>query len=411
MKLKSLNIFSKEGERKMRTFTKKRGLFAAAATLLIVTVMLVTTWCSNDIGDEYTDNFTLPDGKGAVRLSFNDNVTRTIMPGTTTVSLGDFKLFKFIFEPNGSGTKLEHLVLVGTDSLTAAIVLDPGVYALTVIAYDTSVTSPDPTAASDWDAVAGNVVPVPVTILAGKIAHEKVELRLLTDGTVDGIFQYTLFNKTNNASYIDPDDIESAFMRFSPITMGGSSGIEINISDKFDNLPHTYNAIKTGIYYVEFEIEVESETVYFMHVVHIMNNNYTSAYEFKIGIDYFNAVYKFGSNELTFDDSDRSPVIKYSINNGTNFSVIPVPLSIPRGKTIIFKVEDPVGYVYDAGDFEWYCLSSTPTTSTTFTIDTTPAGYGEAVNPFSSARDYNLTVVGVVSNVKYATIVKFSVTP
>ncbi|WP_461246177.1 hypothetical protein [Treponema sp. R6D11] len=75
----------------MKTFTKKRGFFVAAAALLAVTVMLVTTWCSNDIGsgNEYTDDFTPPDGKGAVRLSFNEKINRTILP-TSGLTIGDF---------------------------------------------------------------------------------------------------------------------------------------------------------------------------------------------------------------------------------------------------------------------------------------------------------------------------------
>jgi len=379
----------------MKNLTKKRGFFAAAAALLVVTVMLGITWCSNDIGGK-PDEFTPPAGKGAVRLSFNDEVARTISPGASGItSIDDFTQFQFIFEPNGSGTKWDHIV-AKTD-VNDPIILDPGTYDLTVIGYILE--------SSIQVAVAGNASPVPVTIAPGKVIHETIMLRLLIDGSADGFFKYTL-----EESDFETGDITAATMTFTQIT-GGAAVAPVDIIDKFDDAPHTIT-LKIGIYYVKFELHVGGDTVTFTHVVHIYKGM-TSTYVFSIGLNYFNAIHQFQGGNLDFDDDDYIPEISYVI---THESIAGSPTQYTEGDTITLIRGDEI--VFTASNsavtyssFEWYCLSGSSLGSTnTCTINTTAAGYPATYNLYSSERNYDLTVIGVADGIKYAIVVKFEVT-
>jgi len=379
----------------MKNLTKKRGIFVAAAALLVVTTMLVTTWCSNDIGGK-ADEFTPPAGKGAVRLSFNEDVARTISPGASGItSVGDFTQFQFIFEPNGSGTKWDHVV--AKTAVNDPIILDPGIYDLTVIGYieESSVQV----------AVAGNATPVPVTIAAGKVVHENIMLRLLVDGSGDGIFEYTL----EESDFIT-GDIISATMTFTQIT-GGAAVTPVNIKDEFDDTPHQ-KTLKIGIYYVKFELHVGGDTVTFTHVVHIYKG-LTSSYIFSIGLNYFNAIHQFQSGDLDFDDEDYIPEISYvitraSVTGSSTQYTTGTTITLERGDVIVFTASNS-DVVYDS--YEWYCLSSSSLFNTnTCIINTTAAGYPSTYNLYSSERNYDLTVIGIHDGIKYATVVKFEVT-
>ena len=403
----------------MKNLTKKRGLFAAAAALLVVTVMLGITWCSNDIGSK-PDEFTPPAGKGAVMLSFNKDVSRkTIMPGPGSISsIDDFDEFQITFTPaapTATGTLWDERV--DKANLHDAIILDPGTYTLTIVGYiDYDQLLSIPTNTPDLRAEAQTSEPVSVTIAAGTIAHKTVVLRLIMNGTDEGTFRYTL-----DDDLITPADITSATMTLTPIK-NGDTVAPISIKSEFDNTPRPI-MLKTGIYDIKFELTVGGDTVTFTHVVHIYKDM-ISDYTFKIGLNYFNAVFQFGSNEITFNDSDMCPVIEYS-TDGTNFTAVPIlsPIASPfsRNTVITFRVNPTTDYT--ANSFEWYCLDNTALTNTSYppyctissntttcTIDTTRPAY-PTNNPFSAARFYNLTVVGLKGGQKYATIVEYSVTP
>ncbi|WP_461246176.1 hypothetical protein [Treponema sp. R6D11] len=285
--------------------------------------------------------------------------------------------------------------------MTNPIILDPGVYDLTVVGYISD-------GGGGTVAVASNVLPVTVAIDAGKIAHKAIELRLLTDGSDDGTFTYTLDN-TN----ITTADITTANMTITPISANGTGVQTISIKSQFGSGDTI--TLKNGIYSIEFTLQVGGDTVTFMHIVHIYIG-LDSSYIFSIGLNYFNAIYQSGSGDITFSASDKNPTIEYCINpdpNPSNNTYISYTegtiISLNRGDKIEFTITN--SSIYTAGSFAWYCLSSTSRTSNaTYTINTTLATY-PAVNEFSSARDYNLTVTGVVNGENFYTLVKFSVTP
>lgn len=401
----------------MKNFTKKRGFFTAAAALLAVAAMFVTTWCSNGIGGNNADDFTPPEGKGAIKLSFNNEIARaTIMPDATGLDLTDMDVFRFTFAPDSSnsnaGTSPWDYEVAKT-ALENEIVLDPGDYLLTVTGYkieNVGVTD-------DRIPTIRNATPIPVTLERGKLAHKAVVLGYIVDGSGEGYFKYTL---TLNGG-ITTSDIITATMTLNPITGNGTATI-VNqpIKGDFGSGQKTLQ-LKTGIYTVKFYLEVGGDEVTFMHILHIYEEQY-SIYAFSIGLDYFNAVYQFQPGELTADDTDKNPTILYSISGGasnvTYDEDAPNISPITRGQSITFTVDNASDY----DSFDWYCLGSSPLTTVsgvttvsggTCIINTTATTPPTAYNQFSSARDYSLTVVGTAkaNGLQYATVVKFSVTP
>jgi len=401
----------KRRRKKMTTFTKKRGFFTVSAALLIIVAMLGITWCNNDISNENNvDDFTPPPGKGAVRLNFNDKIARTILPGDTLTALNQFDSFTFKFAANGSGTSIDIENIVFSE-LTNPIILDPDTYDLTVIGYiDVSATS-----TPDLKEMAKNATAVSVLIEAGKVKSEKVVIRLINepDGIAEGTFVYTL-----DDTYIEPDDITTATLTITAITANGSTLAPINIKAGFTGTPQTPITLFTGIYYVNFYLKVGGDEVTFRYVVHIYEGK-TSNYVFTIGLNYFNAIYQFDSEDIIFE-KDSSPSIVYGINSApvTTSYTSGVSISLTRGNKITFTVKNATDYT--ANSFEWYCIGNTELVTDdyctissdkkTCALVTAPAIH-PAINPYASARDYYLTVVGSIDGTKYATVVEFSVSP
>jgi len=401
----------------MKTFTKKRGFFAATAALLIVTAMLVTTWCSNDIGDsnEYTDNFTPPAGKGAVRLSFNKNIVRTILPDDADVDI--FNEFEFQFTPTSSlggsptGSSVSKILAKGNE--TDPIILDPGFYDLIVVAKIKVNNIMEP--------AAENETAVSVEIKAGKITNEAIVLKAHDPATgKTGTFSYTLTGLVAS----DFATADTATITLTPIGSLGSNIGPLPVKSQFNGSTQSIPSIDTGFYYVDFTLKVATDIVTFRHVVHIYPNM-ISHYDFTVSLNYFNAVFKLEDGDITFTPiTDKDIVIHYDINDthaDANPSPTPfdeydgTPIVLHRGDKIVFTVNNSA--LFTANSFEWYCLSDTPlpTTNNTIncTINTAAAAPSASYNPFSTAKYYTLSVVGelIEDHKQYATVVEFSVIP
>jgi len=366
----------------MRTFTKKRGFFAVAATLLIVTVMLVTTWCSNDIGDESTDNFTLPPGKGAVRLSFNEKIARTILPDDYT-DISQFDKFDFEFTPTSStGTAkiVKDLNHSNTDgaigTILAPIILDPGTYRLTVYAYIGS----DPAAKSDPGETGD------ITITAAKTTSATIKLRPYDQATGNGTFNYKI------TSTIAVGDITSATMNLTPILHGASDTVDLISQSKW-NAAATDLPVVAGDYYLDFVVLVKTgETVTFRHIVHIYHN-LTSTYDFTINPDYFNAVFQLISSNISYEHPEDVTM---------SFATDGTPSSLSEGGTVIVRKGDSVEITASAispggttiTGYEWYSQDGLDIGdgSNVFTVDTTNSG------EFSNKKTYLLTIVAVTKD-------------
>ena len=401
MKLKSLNIFSKEGERKMRTFTRKRGLFAAAATLLIVTVMLVTTWCTNDIGDGggYTDDFILPPGKGGIRINFNKDIARTIIPDGADVNI--FDQFLFSFTPT-SGVITPINKTVPKAKLYDVIVLDTGTYDLSVIAYIADLSQVMQPAAVT-DAAAG----ISVTISAGTTINKTIELKVYEpDGTKDGIFSYTL---TLVAPLITFSPTDTATMVLTKI--GETNATETkNIKTEFDGNPKKFN-IASGYYYLDFILKVNGDTVNFRHVVHIYQGM-TSSYTFNISMNYFGAGFQLNNGNIIYDPlDDHKPELEYIIVGDVG-SATPVldkgTIPFQRGHDLSLTVTNDLTEGYIADEYEWYCLSNESLgVSSIFVMRATNPS-----DPFYYSRDYSLMVLGTTADgKKHASTIIITVAP
>jgi len=368
----------------MKNFPKKRGLFAVTAVLLTVVAILVTIGCGNDIGSgsDYTDDFTPPAGKGAVKLNFNEKIQRTILPDNATVA--DIDEYEFQFTPNPTGSVFTKPNIDPSD-VSVPIVLDPGTYKLLVIAYMEFSGTMKPVAMCETS----------VTISAGKVVKEKIVLEVYEPKAGDtGTFSYTL-------SGIDDADINfgtnTATMMLTPIGVVGTAQ-SVNIKTQFTNTPYDIS-VATGMYYVDFAINLTGETANFRHIVHIYKNM-TSSYDFAITLDYFNAVF------ILDDDIEIAPIededidVTYTVDGGSS-TPYTIQFSVARGEPIVFTLVDASNY----DSIEWYCLSTTALSTTgTCTINTT-------TGTFSRAKDYSLTVVVEVDSKYYAKIIEFSVTP
>jgi hypothetical protein len=365
----------------MKNFTKKRGFFAVSAALLIVTAMLVTTWCSNDIGND-TDEFTPPPGKGAVKLSFEKEIARTILPDHA--DLDSFTKFDFVFtSAGGSATSYTEYNILPAN-LGDPITLDPGNYTLIVLAYIGA------------DLAAENAPAVSVTITAAKTTSAVIVLKPLdqTTATGNGIFKYKI------TSSILAGNITSAVLNLTPI-LAGAAQSNVDVSSYWnDNSDHNLT-VKAGDYYLDFVINVQSgETVTFRHIVHIYQNM-TSSYEFTINPNYFNAVFKLIATDLTYSHSqDKLPLLTadgVDKAEGAEITVI-------QGDTVTIAVKN--GSTVGFTSYEWYSQDDTNLqtgVSPAYIVDTSSG-------VFSARKTYQLTVVGVVSAAeKYYTFINIKV--
>jgi hypothetical protein len=378
----------------MKNLTKNRGFFAAAAALLVVTAMLVTIGCSSDISSK-SNEFTPPAGKGAVKLSFNKEIARTILPDNITAD--DFDEFEFQFTPTDSsgivtGTAVSKIFAQGDQY--DPIILDPGYYDLIIIAYlDFSKT-----ATPDMKPVATNADAVNILITAAKLTNTTITLKPYdpTTGTGNGIFKYKIITTILS-------DIEAAEMTLSEI--GGSNGgnVDILTDGEIDGDYHELS-VPAGYYYVDFVITVESgDEVTFRQLVHIMQHM-SSSYEFTISKDYFFAVLKFEDGDIIYQGpSDNKPVL--SIDGGTTGLAEGATITITNGGSQVITVQNVTSFT----SFEWYSQGSTnlqPVSAGTYTVNTSTGTI------FSVNKTYQLTIIGITStNDRYSSYIYIKVVP
>ncbi|WP_461257787.1 hypothetical protein [Treponema sp. R80B11-R83G3] len=399
----------------MKNFTKKRGFFAAAAALLAVTAMLVITWCSNAIGGNNADEFTPPAGKGAVRLSFNKEIARTILPEEVGV-LADIDEFEFQFTPATTGTA-KTISNIDPADITQEIVLDPGTYNLIVIAYVD-------VGGGTMEAAATNGTPGDsVLIEAGRVKSANINLKAYAPatGTDKGTFKYTLDAITGG---FGTTDTATMTLTVIPGAVGTTptpvTDYNPNIKSLFGSTAQTLT-LAVGYYYVDFVLHVGADTVTFRHVIHIYKNM-TSEYTFTVTLNYFNAVFKFGDTDINFVVEDKKPEITYSIAGVKYTYTEKTTISIPRSTIITFNVDNGTTYKFNniVYSIEWFGLTNSALATvsgvTTLSADNTNliinTTASDPYNPFSTAKVFNLTVVGETDDsTQYATVIEFSVTP
>jgi len=388
----------------MKNFIKKRGVVAAAAVLLAVAAIFVTITCNNDIdnGDDDGDNFTIPAGKGAIKLSFDENVARTIMPGDPNLTVSDFDGFKFQFTPTigSTGTAYISPTYIPSGNITDAITLDPGDYDLVVLAYfEMNKTSHGGNGLGpvDWKVVAANDPAVGVTITGAHTTNATIHLKAYANGVENGTFRYTI------TTSIDTADLLTAKMTLTNIATSVKVIDEQDIKAEILAGTQTDVNVVSGYYYVDFAIKVTTETnpIVFRHIAHIYSGQ-TSSYTFTLSPNYFNALFQLISTGIDYvHDGDNLPLLKYSDYILTEGDTI----ALAQGTSLTITVTNATTD-FD-GDIDWFCQSDTKlnaSSASNFLVDATNSS-----KPFYDKKTYLLTVVGQKGTKKYYTFINIKV--
>jgi hypothetical protein len=363
----------------MRILTKKSGIFAATAALLILSAMLVTG-CNGIVTGE--ESYTPPAGKGAVKLNFNKDVARTVMPdGITSASFYSFDI-DFLRDDGGTGIPYPNQgVLQANKGLP--INLDPGNYDLTVLAY---LNSGDTTPAAAFTTGTG----YSITITAGSSINYSITLKAIDDETFinagQGTFKWVI-------------DISS----FAASTVTGTIDIEqlggANYTDTLtlgtDGRFNSSELLNAGYYKVYFKFNFDSEEITFLQIVHIYSSM-TSTFNYKLEKNYFKLVSTtITPTSWTYEDWGTDIDIE-----GDNFGTIADDDEIKLG---LGEKEEILINNADEFTLEWYCtfkgtditgdlVTANAITTTVETDDTLIIERGSI--PFDNAGVYFITIIG-----------------
>jgi len=361
----------------MKNFSKKCGFLAAAAALLAITAMLVTTGCGNDMGGlGYNDEFTPPPGKGAVRLSFNEKLARTILPDEA--DFDSLTSFDFLFTARGGSSILKDELGIDPSNVKNPIVLDPGDYDLTVIGYVGS------------DAVAKNTPAEQITINAAKVTKATIVLKPNDQSTEtgNGTFKYKI------TSDIIKADVTSAVIKLTKIFQGGTQP-DVNVLSVWNDASPSSLAVKAGDYYLDLVVETTSIFT-FRHVIHIYESM-ISSYTFSINSGYFDAVFEL--EELTYEHpDDRSPVLFSGSGASKTTYAKGEEVTVSQGDSLVIEITDASDLF---SSYQWYLQSDSPlSTASSFTVNASTG------NTFYAIKRYYLVVEGV-SNIDGKTYYTF----
>jgi len=247
----------------MKTMMKKCGIFAAV--LLVMAALM--TGCSTP--DTSREEEQLLEGYGLVKISFADTVEQraTILP-STGLSLSDFTGgFTLQFTPTALGDAKSVDIPLTSASSPGAISLIAGTYTLDVLAYK----GPGKTLAAAGYSQAN------IVIAAGSAnTPVTITLEALADGKGTGTFTYTITNSITSTAVISKSD-----MIISPIPSGTAEpSINLDLQGKATVIGTA--TLKSGYYYVDFELIVDGKPNHFRHILHVYQNlDSTFIYEFK----------------------------------------------------------------------------------------------------------------------------------
>ena len=243
----------------MRTKTKKCGVFAALAAVLLLSAALVTS-CpeSLDLGslkvpqEKEQTPFVPPPGMGYIRLNIIDpDQARTVMPTLPTVQF-------YSVTVTGTGGTYNP---TGTSSAPSTIVVAPGTYTVTVYAY----SSANNTTRVGKGEASGVVVPT-----GGGGSPANVTLKgISTEG--NGTFKYgfTLPGST--------DVVDDAVMNVTTWPTNGTVAALTGVDVKTTPADTTGVSLPAGFYYVTVALTKTNHAPYTkLEIVHIYENMETT---------------------------------------------------------------------------------------------------------------------------------------
>jgi len=242
----------------MKTITKKCGVYATCAAVLLVMAALVTGCPAPE-----SSGYKPPVGMGAVQLNFDKNIARaTILPDT--VVIGDFDQFILTFTAAGGGAVTPAPIKrLNTSAAVrnATVTLTPGTYDLSVVAY--LEEDVDESAAAVWSSPAGT----PLNITAGNTVSENIILKPydpLTDSG-NGTFAWQIHNNINGTLATDSE------MTLTTLAGGAAGGdwidLDLTDNDSFENTIGVF--VFSNYYYINIVLKVNGVMRNFRHVLHI----------------------------------------------------------------------------------------------------------------------------------------------
>jgi len=379
----------------MKRLTNKRGIITVMAALLVLAALL--TGCSNGITGENERN-TLPAGMGAVRLNFNNDIARTILPDTATLST--FNGFMLQFTTSG-GTGVPKTLYRNSSNLTNSVSLVEGTYTLIVIAYlevngtytdeNTDPTLGKPAAAATISGInITDQTSTPVTVVLRAFIDNPTGVTTAADGT----FHWVITNDVTGGG------LDVADMTVSPISGGASVITKDFTSDSLDD----EEDIAAGYYYVVFELTKGSQTITFNHILHVYQNM-TSTFTYSFKDELFTTLptpSPVGTATFTTTPpvyqapEDLSPVL--SDDGGTTDFAEGNTISTTAGTSVTITVTN--ASIFTGGIVYYYDGATESVTGGTFDLETATG------DTFETPGLYEITVkgtVGATNGVPYTT--------
>jgi len=384
----------------MKTLTKKCGIITAVATLLLLTAMLIG--CSNGITTTEKEDYTPPVGMGAIRLNFNKDIARTILPDTADIT--DFNKFQLQFTPTLNGGSISPIEYTDSNDLSTPINLVPGTYTLQVLAYIED--------AGNTFQLAASAEEDGIVISSGGNTNKSITLKAIDPASATsgetGVFAWVITPPSTGT-------INSATLTLTAIGTGTTQSpinlTTVVVSGKWESS----KLLPVGYYYADFAITRNGVLITFRHIAHIYQGM-TSTFTYEFSDNFF--VLLSGTLTPTIDyeaPDDHAPVLTYD-DDGDNNAVTP-EVDIVNGATITLsktgtggKLTSATLTVKDAADYStinWYCQSVTPRSNlSAFTVNT-------ASGLFSIEGFFQVIVEGVYTadSLHYYSYVVIEVTP
>jgi hypothetical protein len=369
----------------MKAKTRNYGVCALVAAVLLAMAMLVIGCPAEPVTE---GGYKPPEGMGAVRLSLNKTIQRTILPDDIK-DINGFAMLgvEFLADDSNSNPGIglkEQFFSTAADVMGETFTLEFGDYIIKVIGYlvvgKDGEEPGDPYIPPEKPAAIGEVK---LTIDDEDLFTESITLYAITepDATEKGYFSWAI-----DVSGISVD-ITTAEMRIAAISDPDVFVEEIDLTDNWTSADPIELAV--GFYFVFFELEVKGgdKPALFRHVLHIYQNQ-ESKFTYEFTDEYFIITFtRVATAEITIDyepPEDLLPLLESDQDGGTAL-IEDATVTVTLGETVTITVTNASAFADDS--IEWYCNGET-STGASFVFDTTE-------DPFKEVKLYDLSVLAI----------------
>jgi hypothetical protein len=376
----------------MKTKTRNFTVCALMAAVLLAMAMLVTSCPAEP--ESLAQGYKPPAGMGAIQLSFNKAIQRTLLPDD--VDFDDLLAFDLDILPDPDPEDPWETVKIDRESGGAItfgpIDVAPNTYTVNVIAYLDKERTKPVAAATEED----------IEIDEGAAPTITLTLKALDPATAtgQGTFKWVI--------NVDALAVAPAYtVTAGTITFTGIGGTGTDASVDILAVPSTpawssNKALDAGYYYVDFALTVKDDednsiSVTFRHILHIYQHM-ESEFTYTLSKDLFFRVISTVSTTMGIIIDDIDPIANIPLvltAGGTPIAAeatYATELSIDEEDEVIIAIDNASSY----DTFEWY--SDDPTDSLAATASYTVVA-GEA--PFDAPGLHQLTVVAIKGGVPY----------